>query len=344
MISIVTTEADGTILDREQKSLRSQLRKVGLSEQAIDAAWPTWWREELSDSASGRAELRFALARKLGMSPRSLLGERVEFVWDDKAKFKHLTTEGEIDRAALIAFGSSIGRMLLAASDEVVSLAGMNAQFIRHELLGSGEPFVNLQSLLNLCWGVGIPVIHLRVFPLEAKRMHAMVVSTAGRFAILLGKDSQYPAPVAFTLAHELGHIASKHLDGAPALVDLQDPAHAKDPDAQETEADRFALQLLTGREDPHITTSEATFNAPTLAAAVIRAASEYRVEPGTLALCLAYRTGAWPQAMAAMKFIYGEGSPVWSKVNELAVDQLHFDRLAPESADYLRNVIGARD
>jgi Zn-dependent peptidase ImmA (M78 family) len=320
------------------------LRDAGISEQAIDAAWPAWWREELGDSTSGRAELRFALARKLGMSPKSLIGERVEFIWDDSAKFKHLSADDADDRAALTAFGLSLGRMLIAATREVTSLVGLDAAIIRDQLLSSGEPNINLQSLLTLCWSVGIPVIHLRVFPLEAKRMHAMVVAVDGRYAILLGKDASYPAPVAFTLAHELGHIVCRHLDGASALVDVEDPAHAKDRDDQETEADQFALELLTGRPDPKFTTSEDSYNAPTLAAAVLKAAPEYRVEPGTLALCLAFRTGAWPQAMTAMKFIYGEAEPVWHKVNMLARTQLSLEHLAPESADYVLNVLDARD
>lgn len=331
-------------MDRERKSLHTQLRKAGLSDRAINAAWPAWWREELADSPSGRAELRFALARKLGMSPRSLLGEKVEFVWDDKAKFKNLTAEEESDRAALTAFGTSIGRMLLNATDETVSLVGLDPQIIRNQILSSGEEYVDLKGLLTLCWGVGIPVVHLRVFPLDAKNMHAMVVSVGGRFAILLGKDASYPAPVAFTLAHELGHVVQRHLEGAAALVDLQDPAQAKDPDEQEQEADRFALELLTGRPEPEITTSDPSFNAPTLAAAVQKAAPEYRVEPGTLALCLSYRTGAWARANSALKFIYGEPSPVWESVNRIAMSQIDWDRLTSEAADYLQIVLGARD
>jgi len=256
------------------------LRQAGISSRAIDAAWPNWWRDELADSASGRAELRFALARKLGMSPKGLLGQRVEFVWDDSAKFKHLKAEDEGDRAALTAFGLAVGRILINATKEGGSLVGFDAQILRQELLRTGSAFVDLELLLSLCWSVGIPVIHLRVFPLEAKKMHAMVVSIGNRFAILLGKDANYPAPVAFTLAHELGHIVSGHLDGAPLLVDLQDPAFAKEPDEQEKEADGFALELLTGRVDPQITTSLQTFNAPTLAEAVKLAASQYQVEP----------------------------------------------------------------
>lgn len=331
-------------MDREREILRRQLRGAGLSDRAIDSAWPAWWREELGESASGRAELRFALARKLGLSPRGLLSERVEFIWDDQAKFKHLSVEDDQERAALTAFGVTIGRMLISASDEVASLVNIDAQIIRNEVLASGTPYVDLQSLLALCWGVGIPVIHLRVFPLEAKRMHAMVVRLDDRLAVLLGKDASYPAPLAFTLAHELGHIALGHLEAAPALVDLQDPALALDGDDQETEANRFALKLLTGRPDPEITTSAENFNSPTLAAAVMRAGPEYGVDPGTLALCVGHRTGVWPVAMTALRFIYGEGKPAWRPINEMAAGQLDWDRLLPDNADYLQSIMGLRD
>ena len=172
--------------------------------------------------------------------------------------------------------------------------------------------------------------------------MHAMVVEVGGRYAILLARGASYPAPVAFTLAHELGHAMLGHLAGAPALVDLEDPATSSGSDEQETEADRFALTLLTGRADPEITTSVPHFNAPTLANAVLNAGREHRIEPGTLALCLAYRRGAWPVAMASLKFIYGRGSPVWRDINAYAGSQLDWDEIGDESADYIRNVMGA--
>ena len=47
------------------KSLIDSLRNAGFSAAAISAAWPSWWTEEAEESPSGRAELRFALARRL---------------------------------------------------------------------------------------------------------------------------------------------------------------------------------------------------------------------------------------------------------------------------------------
>lgn len=56
-----------------ERSLRARLRATGLTARVVDAAWPAWWSEEAEDSASAMAELQFTLARKLGMSPSSLL-------------------------------------------------------------------------------------------------------------------------------------------------------------------------------------------------------------------------------------------------------------------------------
>lgn len=319
-------------------SLIERLRKAGISLTAIQAAWPSWWTEEADASASSRAELRFALARRLGLEAKPLLGERVEFVWNDEAMFKHLSTENAAQRAALTSFGISIGRLLLKATPAPAT-PPVPADLLRTAIL-TGNTFVDLNSLLSTCWAVGIPVIHLRVFPLEAKAMHAMVVRVDDRYAILLGRDAGYPAPVAFTLAHELGHVMLGHLDGAPALVDLDDPAMASDGDAQENEADGYALTLLTGSADPDIQTNLDHFNAPTLAVAVLGAAREYRVEPGTLALCLAYRRKLWPVAMSALKFVYRSRKPAWREVNGIADAQLQWDALGDEAANYLRNVM----
>ena len=173
--------------------------------------------------------------------------------------------------------------------------------------------------------------------------MHAMVVRVDDRYAILLGRDSRYPAPVAFTLAHELGHVLLGHLEGVPALAELKDPATATETDDQEYEADRFALTLLTSRPDPDIETSLPDFNAPTLAKAVSRAAPQYKIEPGTLALILAHSRGAWPVAMSALKFIYGSPRPVWRDVNSIADRQLAWDEIPIDAVEYVRSVLGVR-
>jgi hypothetical protein len=266
----------------------------------------------------------------------------VEFVWNDEACFKHLSVEDETQRAALTSFGMSVGRLLLRAT--AGSATDVTAAEALRDAILQGNAFVDLGALIATCWTLRVPVIHLRVFPLETKSMHAMVTSIDGRFAILLGRDASYPAPVAFTLAHELGHIMLGHLANAPALVDLENPAMARDGDAQEEEADHFALTLLTGSPEPDIETSLDRFNAPTLAAAVLDAAGHYAIEPGTLALCLAYKRNAWPVAMSALRFIYTERKPAWREVNGIANRELDWEALGDDAANYLHNVMFGAD
>jgi hypothetical protein len=325
----------------DDKRLYAELRRAGLSDQAINAAWPSWWSDDVSTSRSAQAELRFTLARRLGLSSKKLLGERVDFVWKN-ARFKHLSTESASEQDAITSFGTSIGKLLIRATPSDRVLGSLAALELREAIL-ENDPHVNLMNLLVTCWSIGVPVIHLRIFPLDAKRMHAMVIEDDGRYAILLGKDASYPAPVAFTLSHELGHIASKHLDSG-ALVDLEDPATASHDDEQEAQADQYALALLTGRSKPDIIPQLKSFNAPTLAKAVMDASREYAVEPGTLALCLAYQIGNWPVAMSALRFIYKTPEPAWQYVNGLADHFLQWDELTEESAGYLRNIMSGEN
>lgn len=326
----------------DKLTLIERLRRAGFSRAAINAAWPSWWTDEAEASPSGRAELRFALARRLGLDPKPLLGERVEFIWNDEAKFKNLSSGSDLEKAAITSFGVSIGRLLLRATP-LSEAPLVSAEALRAAIIGSGQ-IVSLGSLVGTCWALGIPVIYLRVFPLEAKSMHAMVIKVDGRFAILLGRDALYPAPVAFTLAHELGHVMLNHLADAPALVDVEDPALGGERDEQEVGADQFALGLLTGSENPPIETSVEHFNAPTLAAAVLEAGARHQIEPGTLALCLAYQRKNWAVAMASLKFIYNERKPVWREVNGIADRELRWDALGDESAQYLRNIMTGSD
>jgi hypothetical protein len=326
--------------DATSVKLKKDLRRAGLSDQAIEAAWPTWWSDEADGSASAEAELRFAIARKLGVSPTALSDDRVEFVWHDTARFKHLSGEGAAQKAALASFGVAVGRLLIQGTGHIEPVDLPEASVLRDAILRVST-FVDLSALLATCWGFGIPVIHLRVFPLATKSMHAMVVEAHGRYAVLLGKDAQYPAPVAFTLAHELGHAALGHLHGGPAIVDLDDPIEAPDDDEEERAADRFALSLLTGSPEPEIQVNIENFGARQLAAAVLAAGPERGIEPGTLALCYAYRTDNWARAVAALRYVYSDRKPVWLEVNRVAENQIDWRSLGDDSAEFLKVVIG---
>ena len=93
----------------EARSLRRELRRAGITPSAIEAVWPEWWSAEAESSFSARTELRYTVARRLGLSPRYLLDGAAQFVWRDEAKFKNLGTTTDHQAIVLTSFGVAVG-------------------------------------------------------------------------------------------------------------------------------------------------------------------------------------------------------------------------------------------
>ena len=116
---IVGYSAARCIVEADRKALKKRLKEAGLSDPLIEAAWPAWWSDEALASQSAKAELRFTIARKLGLNPRSLLHDEVEFIWKDEARFKHLSNETDGQKWALTSFGMSACRILVPGYSEI---------------------------------------------------------------------------------------------------------------------------------------------------------------------------------------------------------------------------------
>lgn len=262
------------------------------------------------------------------------------FVWKTGA-FKNLTTTlSQEHREALVSYAVSVARVLVNATPATASFDG-SASSARAAILRNA-PFVGLQGLLGLCWGIGIPVVHLAVHPLRAKGMSAMSVRVGDRHAILLARKSRFPAEVAYYVAHELGHIALGHLGSVPAMVDVDDPLTTPDrDDKQEVGADKFALELLTGAAQPRILTDAKSYSAAALAQASLSAAAELAIEPGTIVLCFGHQNGRWDKVTAALKKIYPNGSPLGSMVNRYAMSQVRVVAISDENDRFVAGALG---
>lgn len=332
------------MLEENANQFRLRLQKLGLSDPVITAAWPTWWSDAADASPSARAELRYSIARKLGLEPHSLLkdGGAPDFVWKNSARFKNISGESDLEKSALTSFGTALGRILLLGTKEGYRIGETTALGLRSKILEK-QPFVRLIDLIAVVWAFGIPTIHLRVFPFMQKRMAAMSVGLGNGNAILLAKDAQYPAQIAFYLAHELGHVFLHHLQNNEVLVDYEadDNVRNENPDPEEAEADAFALELLTGHREPIIVPAGKGNGARSLANAVLDAAGNLAIEPGTLALCFGHSTGDWQTAFGSLRHIYDAPQPVWKAVNEIAATQLSFADLPQDTASYVKNVLG---
>lgn len=328
------------------RTLKNKLRSVGVSDQAVAAAWPAWWSDEAETSASALAELRFSVARKLGLRPRSLFDEGDPvFIWRDQARFKGLAVRTAQEQAAITSFGISVARLLLVSSPPPrpqITLPGIDPMALRQAVLSAGR-LVSLGPLIGLAWGLGIPVAYLRVFPMPAKRMTAMAIRLEDRYAILIGRSAASESPVAFYVAHELGHIASDHLAQGSALVDLGELARRPGSDIEEQDADRFAMTVLTGAPDLHLAPDRPAQNAATLANAVVTAGRAQSIDPGILAMCYGREHNSWAIAQAALRLISTNTEPVWAQVNRFAAQQLDLDRLTSDNAAFLKSVLDIR-
>lgn len=325
-----------------EQELRAKLRATGLTTRVVDAAWPAWWSEDAEESASAVAELKFALARQLGMAPSSLLsGESPQFIWYDETKYKNLGTTTDLEASVLASFSISVSRDALAATPPSMSRLSGDPSAVRQTLLEHSES-IGLPEVLGLCWRHGIPVLQLRVFPLQHKRMHAVAARVGDRHAVLVGHESRFQAQVAFWVAHELGHIARGDVRDAAALMDVEDPLRVPTKDDEEEGADSWALELLTGHPDRVVESATDGYTASDLAAAVRKQSSVFRVDPGVLALCLGHNDSTWAQVMGALK-ILGEVD-VGGFINQTAATQLLWSELSLDSQAFLRTILDAAD
>jgi hypothetical protein len=323
------------------KALRVELSRAGIANAAVDAAWPQWWSSEAESSLSATAELTFTVARRLGLSPQDLLDGETRFVWRDETKFKRLTAAASAEEQALSSFGCAVARTAIAGAVAGDSTATYSARDIRDAVLQEAR-FVHAEALLAFAWGVGIPVLQLRIFPLAQKRMHAMAAAVGGRAAVLLARDSSYLAPMTFTLAHELGHVMLDHLTDATAVVDLEGPLMSPEPDDdEEAAADGFALELLTGEPEPVVQTHIERFSAAQLANAVDQQGPRLGIEPGVLAMCAGHSTNQWDKVYGALKIIAPGQQDVSAWLNSIAERQLDWSAMPEDSQDYLRVVMG---
>ena len=326
-----------------ETQLRRELQQAGIANAAVNAVWPEWWSAEAESSLSATAELTYTVARRLGLSPQSLFDGSPRFLWYDTTKFKNLGGTTPEEQAILASFGTAVGRCAISATPPAAFPLISDAQTARNTILSEAR-FVGLTELLIFCWQTGIPVIQLRVFPLQQKRMQAMTVKVKGRYAILLGYESEYYSRMAYILAHEIGHILLGHLEQDESLLDMDDPLTAENLDAEEVEAGRAAFVLLTGRDDPQVLANIQSYKATQVAQAATEAGNRERIDPGILALCLGYATGNWKETFGALKMIGGGAQPVGDQINKLAGNQFDWNALSYANRDYLARVIGRGD
>lgn len=276
--------------------------------------------------------LRLLLARRLNLDPETLMDDSLPlgFLQSGPIKFKHMRLGPGPRRDTLTGFALGVTRILLAAAPAQTPQPIPGALELREAVIASGRDNIGFGDVLSVCWSLGIPVLHLRLFPAQTKGITAMAVRIGAQHAILVARESGIPAQYMFHVAHELGHIALGHLKDISAILDADpdDPANAQDhliDDDEEKAADAYAQAFLSGQESLTVSRDLAGKGgtAAELAERAKQLGADLMVDPGHVVMSFGFSTKEWPLAMAAAKLIPGQDDTPASLVNRVLWDQL---------------------
>jgi hypothetical protein len=321
--------------------LFSALGRQGLTRQKLAHILPEWWSPEIEATPSGAQQAKLYLAKALSLRIRPFSEDppRVEFDLPEEKRFKRSakTTDAEIEVA--VALAKSASRIALSALDRQYVPPPPSAAAIRAHILAQGHSWVGLSQLVDYCWKIGIPVLHLATPLLGKKKMDGIAMSIQGRPSIVLS-NKRTSGFLLFHLAHELGHIALGHVAANGAIVDDEikkgDTGAERDP--QEIEADRFAIELLTGNADGRLTLQK-MMRAPALAELAIRYGREHQIDPTHVVLnCAHNNKEIFALCVSAANHI-AAGRSDQSILTQAAHDYL-IEGLSPDNEHLLRNLI----
>lgn len=322
------------------------LRTVGLTKGQVSSILPEWWGPEMARTSSGLRETALLLGRRLSLDAMALLEGRIEHTEGLSApRYKHTVrvTEEQLRPATLIA--SSIAKAVVGAMPAGEVGLAPNAATIREQILQHAQR-VDFDSILDFCWGNGIPVIPLPNLPTGVRKMDAAAIKVGRRPVILIALRNNSKAWLSFLLAHELGHLSLGHVAANSALVEgsLNDSAEFdvdSNVDRQEVEANEFANALLSGGQSEAIVAAWPRDLPPvSIATTAMAASAELCSAPGHLVLRYAFRTRRWPDARTALNFLADDMDAQAGLVARLR-DEIDTRRIGEDLSDYVLQITG---
>jgi len=322
-----------------------QLSRAGYPQNYIKRFLPDWWDNSLIRTSAGSLQFALILHQRLGL--------QIEFMPDGTiaiaseapaARFKHRadTKESELTLAANL--GLALAKTTLHAVRTTYRTLSSDPQKVRENCLGNSTcNVVSFESLLDLCWRHGIPVLFLNYLPRGSKKVTGMAVSINDRPAIILGFNHKQSARQLFVLAHELGHVLLGHVGQDSVLLDEElvevqgnlEGSPEVPKDQQELEADSFALRLIRGHVDDPIEEIGSPKSSAALLASTVPVAKRYGIDPGHLILSYAKQNDEWMLANQALNFLPREADPLELMETQFKRN-IDLDSMTSEHANYV--------
>lgn len=314
-------------------SLFDQLLDAGIPKAFAKKRLPEWWSNDIANSSdSGLQQAKLYFCRAFNLDLKSLSNTTSKPLFRSTGhKFKlnkNILTE-EVNASA--HYANAMARIAIVGASLSPKPLLLDPADLRDQIL-LNHPCVNLQSLLSFCASSGISVIHIDKMP--GKKMTALAVRIDDRFAIVISRMG-HPSASLFHLAHELGHIANNHLPQDGFLVDQS--INGKDVnDAEEKEADAFAIRLLNGAATRY--SSSAALRPRQLYSEAVRLSREKNVDEGHIILNYGYTQGNFSVANAALKLIDTNGENGGDIINRVFFkDAMDCERLSEDQLNLLK-------
>ncbi len=320
------------------KSLFQRLNGIGFDSSYIrSVALPEWWDESMTETEDGLAQTLILLSRNLHLDLNALWDENrpleCNTVGATPFKKSRNVTEDRLRQAQCIAVRAA--QLACEAVGTPVNALPELAKEVRSSILEKGE-LVDFNALLDYCWQLGIPVLHVSEFPKKAHKMEGMAAEIKGRPVIVLSKNQKYSAWQVFILAHELGHIVSRHTSSDQMVFDESMDQSSKDE--MEVAANNFAFELLLGRKARYRTNDS---TPRSLAESATNQGRKDCVDPGVIVLNYAWVQNEWAVANAALKILEPNANAV-GLVRTKMHNLLDWERLPADSQRFLAKVTGA--
>lgn len=318
-------------------SLLTRLSSAGVPAGFSRMVLPAWWDDEIAQSKSGLQQAQMYFARGFHIDLASLAQSHGPVLFQEtQRKFKLSRNVAESDVTVSAHFATAMANLALVGFATEQSVVPKDPVELRAAILEKHN-CVSLSALLAWCAEANIPVLHIHKLP--GKKMTGLVVREDGRFAIVLSKKGT-PAHLLFHLAHELGHIANGHLQGNGFVAD-EKIGGADVGDADEKEADAYAIRLLNGREVRYGPGASSVIRsgAALYKAALTKANQEY-IDVGHIILNYGNSQQSHALATVALKSIPGESDGI-KVVNNVFFQSLDTGKLSDDQFELLKTATG---
>jgi len=300
----------GKIVDTMHPSkshIYKEIKACGVSKALVRKALPDWWNDELLSSKNGLFQFAHLLRRRFGIHTDFSAEDKVSFTLEKTSlQFKKrggTPLERLKDSTFLSLAGSKAISRVLLGNQITQNISGLESKLLECEEL-------SLKTVLELLWSCGLPVLYVDSYSSNTARPAAVVSKFNNFYAISLSHKHKSPSIQLFILLHEIGHILSGHLVEDGALTDITITELGEQltdsSDAQESEADDFALRILRKGFDLEKALLELKpLERPgQLAIKAKELSQKYKINSGHFILSYGRRTSNWILTHQALRFI----------------------------------------